>query len=212
MFVLGTFILENLKNHVILSNSMTKTDKIRLFNDRNLKFLIKLYQKVHNLITIVLNSKNYEIRFFWPRFSAEFEWNYRKIGRFSFKSSGKRWIFSEFSRQLFKNVSGFVIDRLEDDFEWIWIEKWKICENFARAEEIGHSRLSTGDSSSKRNEFWFFEREFRGLRLKKTLILRKFEVFRSKIQLKREYWVFWRWKKHFRRENLPFLNGKHSFW
>ena len=69
------FILENLKNHVILSNSITKSDKIRLFNDKNLKFLIKLYQNdektrknVHNLLTIVLNSKNYGICFFDPGF------------------------------------------------------------------------------------------------------------------------------------------------
>jgi len=47
---------------------MTKSDKIRLFNDRNLKFLIKLYQNVHNLLTIVLNSKSYEICFFDPGF------------------------------------------------------------------------------------------------------------------------------------------------
>jgi len=47
---------------------MTKTDKIRLFNDRNLKFLIKLYQNVHNLITIVLNSKNYGVCFLAPVF------------------------------------------------------------------------------------------------------------------------------------------------
>ena len=53
---------------LILSNSMTKSDKIRLFNDRNLKFLIKLYQNVHNLLTIVLNSKSYEICFFDPGF------------------------------------------------------------------------------------------------------------------------------------------------